>query len=322
MKLTNRPRLPHHKTYGDPTEKDQHTRPFSTILWHPHQRLWNWDLVRAIRKTVPLSSLRSLIVRTIILLDTLLLFLSAVARRASLLGLSTIFSKTRVPHGISILYFDFGTHKEAEELTWMVNKVLPRLTRKFHVYGFEASKESFEQARKKLAHLKTVNLFHKALCNLDAPDSRIKLYKDMRRGLGDSLYRRSDSYEEVEAVRFSDWLREHNIALENIICLLRMNIEGAEYDVLKDLVARDLASRIDGFYGMWDDLSKIDKARDREFLTFLAAHNIHPFTFNGRDLEWRLRLRCIEYDINTSVRLGLRKLGHGHSASRKVEPGL
>ena len=279
-------------------------------------------MVRAIRKTVPLSSLRSLIVRTIILLDTLLLFLSAVARRASLLGLSTIFSKTRVPYGISILYFDFGTHKEAEELTWMVNKVLPRLTRNFHVYGFEASKESFEHVSKKLAHLKNVRLLHKALCYLIPAEGRIKLYKDMRRGLGDSLYRRSDSYEEVEAVRFSDWLRENHIGLENNICLLRMNIEGAEYDVIKDLVASNLARHIDGYYGMWDDLSKIDKARDGAFRACLAANNIRPFTFNGRDLEWRLRLRCIEYDINTSVQVGLRKLDRRRSALRKVEPAL
>jgi len=227
-----------------------------------------------------------------------------------------------VPYGIPILYFDFGTHKEAEELTWMVNKVLPRLTRNFHAYGFEASKESFEHVSKKLAHLRNVRLLHKALCYLIPAEGRVKLYKDKGKGLGDSLYRQSDIYEEVEAMRFSDWLRENHIVLENNICLLRMNIEGAEYEIVKDLVGNGLATHINGYYGMWDDLSKIDKARDDEFRAFLTENHISPFTFNGRDLEWRSRLRCIEYDINTSVQLGLRKLDRRRKTVDKVEPSL
>ena len=133
------------------------------------------------------------------------------------------------------------------------------------------------------------------------------LYQDSGRGSGDSLYRRSDSYEEVGATRLSDWLLRRNIILQRGICLLRMNIEGAEYDVIRDLVERGLAQNIDGYYGMWDDVFKIDQQRDEAFRAFLTANRIHPFTFNGRDMRWSWRRRCIEYDINTSVLARLHK---------------
>ena len=74
--------------------------------------------------------------------------------------------------------------------------------------------------------------------------------------------------------------------------------------MIADLVDGGLASCIDGYFGMWDDLSKIDKRRDNEFRAFLAKHHISPFTFNGRDLEFHFRVRCIEYEIETSVRAG------------------
>ena len=111
-----------------------------------------------------------------------------------------------------------------------------------------------------------------------------------------------------KADRLSDWLRERNIALEDRICLLRMNIEGAEYDVLQDLVASGLAPHIDGYYGLWDDISKTAIPRDREFRTFLSRHHIRSFTFNGRDVRWGVRRKCIAYDLHTSVLAGLRRL--------------
>ncbi len=109
-------------------------------------------------------------------------------------------------------------------------------------------------------------------------------------------------------MRLSDWLREKNISLEDRICLLRMNIEGAEFDVLQDLVESGLATNVDGYYGMWDDVSKINVKRDVEFREFLSRNGIRSMTFNGRDVRWRFRMKCIEYDMNTSVMVGSRRL--------------
>jgi hypothetical protein len=81
-----------------------------------------------------------------------------------------------------------------------------------------------------------------------------------------------------------------------------MNIEGAEELVIADLAVAGLLQRISGFYGMWDDLSKIDEHRSRRFRERLGELNIEPITFNGRDLRHRIRLAAIHYDIETTIR--------------------
>lgn len=283
-------------------------RRWSWILWHPHEKLWNWTLVVAIQRIVPISSINQGIIAGIILVDTFILFLRALVRRMSLLGPTKIFTKMKIPDDISVLYLDMGTHKKGEELAWVINNILPRVCHNFEAYGFEASQESFEQVKEKFAQIKNVSIFHIALCYVLPSNGKIKLYKDMKSGVADSIYRQSASYEEVKAMRLSDWLCENNIVLENKIIFLRMNIEGAEYDVIKDLVDRKLTGYIDGYYGLWNDVSRIDKQRDDDFRAFLKKNQISSFTFNGRDLRWSLRMKCIEYDINTSIQKGLHKL--------------
>jgi FkbM family methyltransferase len=218
-----------------------------------------------------------------------------------------MFSRARVPDDISVLYFDMGTHREGAELALMVDTILPKICNHFEAYGFEANRGAYEQVKNKFTKQEHVSLFHKALCYTLPTDGKIKLYHSAD-GVGDSLYRHGASYEEVETIRFSDWLHKNHIILKDKICLLRMNIEGAEYDVIQDLVASGFDKYIDGYYGMWDDLSKINRQRDRDFRAFMSKNHIYPFTFNGRDVELSFRIRCIEYDIKTHVQAGLLKL--------------
>jgi FkbM family methyltransferase len=287
----------------------RNNKPWSYILWHPHEKLWNWKLVVAIQKIIPISPINQGIITVIILVDTFILFLRAWVRRLSLLGHTKIFTKMKIPNDISVLYLDLGTHKKGKELAWAINNVLPHMCNNFEAYGFEASQESFKQVSEEFTKTKNVSIFNVALCHVLPKDGKIKFYKDMKTGASDSIYRQSAHYEEVKAMRLSDWLSENNIVLENKIILLRMNIEGAEYDVIKDLVERGLTKYIDGYYGLWNDVCRIDKQRDDEFRAFLKKNQISSFTFNGRDLRWSLRKKCIEYDINTSIQKGLLRLG-------------
>ncbi|TFG24458.1 MAG: hypothetical protein EU529_04155 [Promethearchaeota archaeon] len=288
----------------------QYKKPLVWLLWHPHQGFWNWDLFRIIKKIFTLKLIYKLVCGMIILIDTIILFVRVLYRRVSKVGLlKTLFFTQTVPNGISILYFDLGTHKDAKELSLMVNKILPRICESYEAYGFEAIQEYFLQAQKKFVNKKNVTIIQAALCYVIPNNGKVKLYKGTGDGLGSSIYRTDYiEYEEVEAIRFSDWLREKNFIFKNRICLLRMNIEGSEYDVIMDLVNNGFAKHIDGYYGMWDDLSKIDIQRYEEFRDFLAKNQIFPFTFNGRDFLFPLRLRCIEYDIRTSVQATLRKI--------------
>ena len=143
--------------------------------------------------------------------------------RVSKIGLTGLVTTTRVPNDISIIYFDLGTHKRANALAIMVEKILPSLCENFEAYGFEASREYFEEARAKFLERKDVNLLNKALCYVLPSDGKVRLFKGPGDGLGSSIYRHNYvQYEEVEAIRFSDWLHENNLDLKNNICLLRM----------------------------------------------------------------------------------------------------
>jgi len=272
----------------------------SMKLWDPHQGLWNWALFRALHRHLPTPAYK-IAARVIIAADTGALAWRALEHR---IGVRT---RVGIPQGIRLYYFDLGTHGGAGELTHMLTQVLPRLDLSWTAFGFEASSQLIEEARERLAgHPAT--LVHAAVCFRTTSDGTVRLYTT-RGGLGNSLYRLEyNDFEVVPAIQFSKWLRGHEIELERNIVLVRMNIEGAEREVINDLRDAGLLSSVDGWFGMWDDLSKIDPAADAEFRAELAAHGIESVTFNGRDLNHPLRMRIIDAEILTAVRRGVRRI--------------
>lgn len=271
------------------------------MFWHPHQGLWNWRLVQAIQKIFPAPSVHWRIHVLIIRVDTVILLIRAFVNRMIALGPLKIFSAPDLPDDVSILYLDLGTHKEGHELAFMVDEILPRIASNFEAYGFEASEESYQAVRAKFSDRANVTVIRRALCQGTADGARIKLYIDRNDSTGNSLYREGVDFEEVEAMRLSDFLSRIEVDNRKQITLLRMNIEGAEFDVVKDLVDSGVAQSIDGYFGMWDDVSKIDLHRDKEFREFLCSNKIRSFPFNGRDMRWPLRRRCIAYEVETRI---------------------
>jgi len=282
-------------------------RPWPRILWHPDEGLWNWDLLDVFRRFLPVRPVYKLAAAAIVLVDTLVLAGRAVGRRIDRLGWGSLFRRARLPAGVSVLWLDLGTHEEARELLHAVDRFLPGLGGDFHAFGFEASPAVFEKARRRVAGRDRVTLRNAALCGDLPAGGRVRLFGDGTTGLGNSLYRRGGAYEDVEALRLSDWIRDTGLDLERNVVLLRMNIEGAEYDVIRDLLDSGVAGAIDGWFGMWDDVSKIDGARGTEFRELLARAGIAPFTFNGRDFLFPPRLKCIEYDLGTAILAAVRR---------------
>ena len=193
-------------------------------------------------------------------------------------------------------------------MRWMAERVLPACTESFEAWGFEPSERSFTAASEALEHIPQVTMVRAALVHEVPAGGTVRLHTS-RHSLRDSIHRVGDSYEDVAAHRLSDWLVEQGIDLEQTVCILRMNIEGAEFDVLRDLVERGLAGLVDGYYGMWDDLLKFDRAKDLEFRRFLAQHGIESLPFNGRDMDWGVRRRLIRYDVHTSLLRGQKRVG-------------
>jgi FkbM family methyltransferase len=280
----------------------------ASLLWHPHEGLWNWDLFKAIERLVPFRPAHRAIQVVIIAADTAILIGRSVRRRVRQEGLAGIARRVTMPQGVSIYYFDLGTHSKADELLFMVRRLLPRFG-DFKAFAFEASKSLFEQAQARFA-TGEVTFINAAVCRVQPESGKVKLFLSPEGdGLGNSIMRPAlGSFEEVPAVQFSSWLRSQGLDVGNNVCLLRMNIEGAEFDVITDLIETGYAQCIDGYFGMWDDLSKIDKVLDEDFRTVLSKHEIAPMTFNARDFLVGLRLHCVAYNVETSVLKGVRRV--------------
>ena len=265
-----------------------------TILWHPHQKLWN----RALTDRVARLPAGGRLVREVQRLDSVMLLIRVIARRGRRLGPSGLFRTPRLPD--RALYVDCGTHRAGAEVLLVREWFGDRIS----IMAFEASADHIQHARRALAS-SHADLRQVALVGPRATAETVKLYKAGWEGRGDSLFaERGTEYEEVPAVRLSTVLSDFYAENGGMPTIIRMNIEGAEEQVLEDLAEAGMLARVSGFYGMWDDLSKFDAARDAAFRGFLHDHGISTVTFNERDLPRRLRVRAIRYDIATSLAAG------------------
>ena len=133
------------------------------VLWHPHQRLWNWTLVKKIHELIYIKPLANSIISFIIRLDTYLLALSL-----------RINSKNVNRRGYSpqkqINYFDLGTHKFANELNWVNENVFLEFPNPRNIFAFEANPESYKIATNNVKSIKNLKFFNTALVN-DKPES-------------------------------------------------------------------------------------------------------------------------------------------------------
>jgi len=279
---------------------------FPNILWNPHQKLWNARLIRQINSYTWNKEIKDRIVSNIIFLDTL------IWRLKTWIKFFSIKTLAGYEH-FTLNYFDLGTHRNARELIFFVNDVLQHFNCDCNIYAFEACRSFFEEAKEKTIEIKNIRFFNLALCN-DFPDSgKIRLYYFGENGLGNSIYRFNDhTFEDVDAKKISDVIRENNISLENSVNILRMNIEGAEFDVITDLINSDLIKYFHGLYGMWDDIWKIDPQKDIEFRKMLDKAKIRTFPFNGRDMDRIIRLKMIKENMTKMIIHEIKKMQKLH----------
>ena len=140
---------------------------------------------------------------------------------------------------MKIRYFDLGLHK-GEELIDM-QKFLPTITNDFEIYGFEAAPTHFNNYCKKLANQYT-NVYNLAITNKHK--SKIKLYYAHNK-VGHSIHGTKqnitqDKFWSVDTIKFSDWLTDNNINLKDSFNIIKINIEGAEWHLFRDIVENDL----------------------------------------------------------------------------------
>lgn len=271
-------------------------QPVTWLVWHPHQRLWNWRMVALVRRAFasrPEAGERA--VALLVTADSLLLLVRVLLRRLASGG------GARRPTGErpSVLHIDCGPHKEGKEIVWMHRWFGQRYDLK--TIALEAGSEQFEAAARNLHGIQDLDLRRAAVVGPEHEGDIVELHQGHADGRGASLFAgRGGTVEQVPAVRLSEILSSLSPPPDAVI--LRMNIEGAESFAIHDLLASGQDGRIDGYYGMWDDLSKIDPQQDRQFRRLLKQHGIQKIPFNERDLANPVRRLAIRTDIETSVR--------------------
>jgi hypothetical protein len=305
-------------------------------VWHPHQKLSNWQLTRFLQRHVRPRPLARFVESLLILTDSVLL-LGRTRRRRSRrdVGSAPAAATQNGTGRPSVLYIDCGVHKHAEQVQWMQRWFGQRYD--LHVLAFEAGGEHARDAAQALNGMEHLRLHQIALVGPLHDGDVARLYKDSSSGKADSLLRDGgERFEDVPARRLSAVLADEGWDLSRTPTILRMNIEGAEQFVIEDLVEAGLAGCIDGYYGMWDDLSKIDPDADERFQRLLAEQGISTVTFNDRDLAgagegglgfspralptalrrlaFRLRRGAIRRDIESAYAAGVARVAGGGSA--------
>jgi hypothetical protein len=271
------------------------------LLWHPHQKLWNWDLLKRLDARPGGERLG----RAVVHIDSLLLWARVLRRRMRRLGPRRLLHAGRLP--ATAVYLDCGLHKTGHQVRLVSEWFADRLD--LTLVGIEASPVHYADACRALSDVPGADLRQLALVGPDHQEPTVRLFKARGRGKGkgDSLFaKRGREFDDVPAERLSTILTREGMVRPGVPVVLRMNIEGAEWFVIEDLVQAGLADRICGYYGMWDDMSKIDRKRDARFRRLLAENGIHTIAFNDRDLPHRLRTTAIRYDLTTSLVAGSR----------------
>ncbi len=239
-----------------------------------------------------------------VIADTFLLRVRALLRRSRVAGPRHL-GKIEIPNR-KIVYIDVGLHRTGAQIASMLEWFTGSTS--LRVYGIEAHPRYLRECRRHFAGERRVRLFNYALVGPDHRGDTAVLHLDGKKGLGNSLFAsRGEETLEVPAIRLSRLIREHQMAEPGDIVLLRMNIEGAEMGVIEDLAEAGMLEMFDGFYGMWDDLYKIDPELDRKFRALLKREHVRNFTFNDRDatdLAGPKRKDIIRYDIETSIHRG------------------
>tara|TARA_Y100000310_G_scaffold343740_1_gene452793 strand:- start:1694 stop:2317 length:624 start_codon:yes stop_codon:yes gene_type:complete len=167
-----------------------------------------------------------------------------------------------------INYFDLGLHR-GQELSWMVNDIFPSIhVDDYWCYGFEACSKHFNYCKKKFMCVPKISLFNKAIASTDE-NQRLYYAKN---GVGHSIFKTKmnvdpSKFETVSGLRFATWLYAlyPDLGDEKYFNILKVNIEGAEWYLFRDLISMGMLEHFDIICGPTKmDVRKIGELHTKE----------------------------------------------------------
>ena len=184
-----------------------------------------------------------------------------------------------------INYFDLGLFHGTEMFLFR-EAMMPKIEfSDVFVYGFEPCEDAFKvSSMAPWTKGDNVELFNLAV---GGEKGQRKIYH-AENGVGNSLYPSKnnvgDKFEVVEVIKFSEWIEEHVSGFRNDINIMKINIEGAEYEVFRDLEENDLIKHIDIFCGAGFDIEKVPELKKfkNDYRRILREHNVDIKHFSAR----------------------------------------
>lgn len=196
-----------------------------------------------------------------------------------------------------ITYIDIGLHKEAKEIG-MIRQLVQELAIQHEkeiqltVYGYEAHPAYAQRlgvlfAKQELRENESIHIRNAAIC---AHDGSVELYlSPSSGGEGNSIYIsknnvRQDKSITVRAVRLS---REMEAMDLGDFVILRFNIEGAELEMMQELIISGMHKKVDLFCGAQSDILKVQELshRHQEYQQMLADAGIRFRYFHAHYLR-------------------------------------
>lgn len=182
-----------------------------------------------------------------------------------------------------ILYIDFGTHEEGQEIS-MFLAATATLNTEVIVYGVDAHPVYAEVVAEKFEALDNVIILPVAVA---AKSEKVELYiSKSSNGHGNSIFATKNNVDieqkiTVQGIDGGALISTLMLLHSPDIVVVKYNIEGAEYHLLNSIIDNDLQSKIDIFCGASSDMHKVAvlKSLEKEFLYYVDQQGINRKDF-------------------------------------------
>ena len=168
---------------------------------------------------------------------------------------------------IKVNYFDLGVHR-GEGIQRVLNELGNDKRFNLNIYGIEANPEMCRFVSKRFIKDGRVKIINKAISEIKED---VNLYMSIEaHRQGSSIYRDkynvTDEFVTIPTMRLSEIINP--IKEDGQVDIIKANIEGAEYDLVKDLKENNLLSFFDIYFGprgnWYTDIMKVASLVDKK----------------------------------------------------------
>ena len=158
------------------------------------------------------------------------------------------------------------------------SEIFSRYGSKIHI--FEPVKQNINYIENRFKNNKNIFIHSFGLGNKNAA---IQISLD---GVSSSVYRKTKESEKIQIVDIVSWLEENKIGY---IDLIKLNVEGAEYDIIERLIDRNWIEKINCFLIQFHDINDTSSNRMKKIKEFISLTHNQKFEYEFVWEKWEKR---------------------------------